>query len=147
MMGRGGSFGRNSCPGFSYVEILVAMSLIAVALVPAMNALRAGVSATTVQETRVANHFALVGRMEQVLAEPFAALNTAAGVAGDETTPTSYSDPFGSDPRLLVYLGRYDIDNADADDDPFTGADGGILWVRVAVEGTLESLETLVSGS
>lgn len=133
--------------GFSYVEILVAMSLIAVALIPAMNALRVGVTATTVHETRVVNHYEMVGRMEQVLAEPFGLLNTAAGVAGDEKTPTTYSDPSGSEPRLLVFLGRYDLDNADADDDPFTGADGGVLWVRVAVEGTLESLETLVSSS
>lgn len=147
MTGRSCFSGCWTSHGFSYVEILVAMSLIAVALIPAMNALRVGVSATTVQETRLTNHYALVGRMEQVLAEPFAALNTAAGVAGDETTPTSYSDPFGSDPRLLVFLGRYDIDNADADDDPFTGADGGVLWVRVAVEGTQRSFETLVSSS
>jgi hypothetical protein len=133
--------------GFSYVEILVAMSLIVVALIPAMNALRVGVTATTVHETRVVNHYEMVGRMEQVLAEPFGLLSTAAGVAGDEKTPTSYSDPSGSDPRILVFLGRYDLDNADADGDPFTGADAGVLWVRVAVEGTLQSFETLVSSS
>jgi hypothetical protein len=147
MNDRAGTPWRCACGGFSYVEILVAISLIAVALVPAMNALRVGVSATTVQETRVVNHYELVGRMEQVLAEPFASLSTAAGVAGDENTPTTYSDPGGSNPRILVFLGRYDIDNADADGDPFTGADGGVLWVRVAVEGTPQGFETLVTSS
>lgn len=133
--------------GFSYVEILVAMSLIAIALIPAMDALRVGVTATTVQETRVTNHYELIGRLEQVLAEPFAALSTAAGLAGDEVTPTSYSDPIGSDPRILVFLGRYDLDNADADDNPFTGADPGVLWVRVELEGSLQSFESLMSSS
>jgi type II secretory pathway pseudopilin PulG len=133
--------------GFSYVEILVAMSLIAVALVPAMNALRAGVSATTVQETQLTLHYTLTGRMEQVLAEPFAALSNAAGVAGDEKTPSSYSDTAGSNPRVLVYLSRYDMDNADADGNVFTGGDDGILWVRVAIEGTPLDLQTLTGSS
>jgi type II secretory pathway pseudopilin PulG len=133
--------------GFSYVEILVAMVLIAVSLIPAMNALRIGVSSGTVQETRAVSHYELVGRLEQVLAQPFASLDAEATVVGDPKVPTGYSDAPGANNRLLVFLSAYDVDDADSDGDPFTGTDPGVLWVRVEVERTVQGFETLVSGS
>ncbi len=131
--------------GYSYVEVLIAMSLIAVALVPAMNALRVGVSNATQHEREVVHYYELAGRLEQVLAEPYSALDSEATIVGDPTTPTSYSDTAGTPDRLVVFLSAYDMDDADADDDPFTGTDTGVVWVRVAVENTIQSLETLVA--
>lgn len=133
--------------GYSYVEVLVAMVLIAVALVPAMNALRLGVTAGTVQEARAVRHYEFVGRLEQVLAEPFVLLDAEAEAVGDPSLPTSYSDAPGTPDRMLVFLSRYDVDNADTDGNPFTGTDPGVLWVRIEVENTIQSLETLVSGA
>ena len=59
------------------------------------------------------------------------------------TVPTSYSDVSGSTDRRLVYIAKYDADNADADDDGFTGVDDEILWVRVEIENTPFEFETL----
>ena len=54
------------------------------------------------------------------------------------------SDPGGTENRRKVFIGRYDGDNADADDDPFTGVDDGLLWVRVRIDGTHYDVETLI---
>ena len=123
------------------------MMLIAVALVPAMNALRVGVSAAGVHEQETLRAFELAGRMEQVLSQSYVDLEAAAVVAGGATTPTSYSDLAGTQDRLLVYIAAYDVDDIDADGDPFTGVDPGMLWVRVAVENTPHVLTTLTSES
>ena len=137
---------RSQAHGFSYVEILVAIALITVALVPAVNALRAGVAASTVQEAHAGRHYELVARMESVLAEPFGLLNAEAIAVADPAVATSYSDSTGTPDRLLVFLSPYDVDDADSDSDPFTGTDPGVLWVRVVVENTVQSFETLVFG-
>ena len=44
---------------------------------------------------------------------------------------------------MLVYLSLYDGDNADADDDPFTGTDADLLWIRVEIDGSVLSLQTV----
>jgi type II secretory pathway pseudopilin PulG len=129
--------------GYSYVEVLVAMSLIAVALVPAMNALRVGVTAADVHQQETVRSFELSSRVEQVLSQSFVDLQAAAVVAGSAAVPTSFSDLAGTQDRLVVYIAEYDADDADTDGDPFTGVDPGILWVRVAIENTQHVLTTL----
>ena len=119
------------------------MTLIAVALVPAMNALRVGVTAVGVHEQETVRSLKLSGRMEQVLSQSFVDLQAAALAAGSAAVPTSYSDLVGAQDRLVVYIAEFDADDADADGDPFTGADPGILWVRVAIENTQHVLTTL----
>jgi len=135
--------------GFSYIEVLVAMVLIATALVPALEALQPGIQASQIHRIQTENRYLLTAKMEDVLAEPFADLDAAAVAAGDASTPTSYSDTVtASDGRQIdrqVYLSRYDGDNADGDDDPFTDTDEGLLWVRVEIAGFPHALETLTS--
>lgn len=135
--------------GFSYVEVLIAVVLIVIALVPALDALIPGVAGSGIHETIAEDHYQLTGRLEQVLVEPYGQLNSAANAAGGPTTPTTYSDIYtyanGRQINRDVFIARYDADNADADDDPFTGADDGLLWVRVAIAGTGMSIESLVS--
>ena len=58
---------------------------------------------------------------------------------------TVYSDAAGATNRRLVYLSRYDADNADGDNDFFTGMDAGLVWVRVELEGTTQAIEGLTS--
>jgi len=134
--------------GFSYVEVLIAVVLIVVALVPALDALIPGVAGSGIHESLAEDHYQLTGRLEQVMVEPYGQLNSAAVAAGSPTTPTSYSDVFtyanGRQITRNVFLSRYDGDNADADDDPFTGTDDGLLWVRVSIAGTDRSIESLV---
>jgi hypothetical protein len=135
--------------GIAYVEILVAIVLIVIALVPAMDALRPGVAGAAIHEDRLADHYRMTGLLETVLAEPHADLDAAAAAAGDRFTPSAYSDvvvqPDGRQLVRNVFLSRYDSDNADADNDPFTGVDAGLLWVRVEIAGTADGLETLIS--
>lgn len=131
--------------GISYVETLLAVTVLAVALVPALKMLQTAFSGSAVQESVLLLQQQIASRMDDVLAEPFSSLDDAAAAAGSETVPSSYSEPDGSVDRTVVYLSRYDGDNADADGNPFTGTDAGILWVRVAVENTPYELTTLVS--
>ena len=131
--------------GFSYVEIMVATVLLVVALIPAMDALQHGIQSSTVHENQTVAQYQLTAKLEDVLAQPFGLLDAAATVAGSSTTITSYSDTAGSTNRRLVYLSRYDGDNADTDNDPFTGIDAGLIWVRVELEATSKSIETLTS--
>jgi len=138
-----------SMAGFSYVEVLIAVVLIVIALVPAMDALIPGIAGSGIHETLAEDHYQLTGKLELVLTEPFGQLNSAANAAGSPTTPTSYSDVYGyADCRQItcnVFIARYDGDNADTDNDPFTGTDDGLLWVQVRIAGTGASIESLIS--
>jgi len=135
--------------GFSYVEVLIAVVLIALTLVPAMEALQPGIAGTGIHEMLAEDHYQLAGRLEQVLTEPFGQLNSAANAAGSPTTPSSYSDVFtypdGRQITRNVFLSRYDGDNADTDNNPFTGTDDGLLWVQITIAGTGAIIESLVS--
>ncbi len=133
--------------GFSYVEVLIATVLIAVSLVPALDALQAGLKGSEVQAEYIEGHFYLTGKMETVLAEPFSVLAAAATPEGNPVNPSTYSDslttPQGRTITRQVFLRPYDGDNADADNDPFTGTDPGLLWVQVAIDGTAYAIESL----
>ena len=129
--------------GFSYIEVLVATVLIALVLVPSIEALQSGVQGSAAHAAFAVNNFRLRDKLEETLARPFAEL---AAIAEDETTviPPPYSDPPGTADRRLVYIARYDGDDADADGDPFSGEDDGLLWLRVRIAGTHYDVETLV---
>lgn len=144
--------------GLTLVEVLVAAVLLAVVLVPAIDALRTGMLGAEVHATTASNHYAALSRMEEVLAEPHSLLLTAAGTAGNYKTPTAYSDTAGSAQRRLVFIGLYDADDLDGDGNPFTvpdpNLDGdndpytgyvGPLWLRVEIEGSVTAFETLTA--
>ena len=130
--------------GLSYVEVMIATLLIAIALVPMMEALGPGLQGSQIHRDQAEIHFALTGKLEQVLAEPFDDLDAAASDAGDFNTPTTYSDLAAGVPHE-VFIWRWDVDNADADDDEFTGGEDDILWVRVATVNDSAELQTLIS--
>lgn len=130
--------------GFSYVEALIAVVLVAVCLAPAVQALQSGTIAASTTRLVADDTAHLKSKMEQVLAQPFADLDSAAQTAGSFSVATSYSDPVGAR-RRVVYLSRYDVDNADADNDRFTGTEAGLLWVKVVLEGSTASLATLTA--
>lgn len=130
--------------GVSYVEILIAMTLIAIALVPMMNSLQAGLQGASLFQKKSQAHYVLIGNLEKVLAEPFDDLDSAATASGAHTSPTTYSDLAASNP-FNVYLWRYDVDNADSDNNEFTGGENDLLWVKVALVDSGQSIETLKS--
>lgn len=140
------------------MEVLVATMLLAIMLVPAIQALGTGVLGSEVHTSMVEERYAVLSRLEEVLAEPYSMLTAAADAAGNYKTPTSYSDADGTPNRRIVYLGLYDAadadgdgnvytvldPNLDGDSDPYTGYTGP-LWVRVEVEGSVTALETLTA--
>jgi len=124
--------------GFSLVEVLVATVILGIALVPAMDALRTGMKGTEMHQGFQEQHYHLMSKMEEVLAESFSLLNSAVGI---NTVPSSYSN---SSENYNVYLSFYDADNADSDDNVFTGTDN-VLWVRTELIDSGLAFETLVA--
>ena len=131
--------------GWSYVEVLVATVLLALALVPALEAMQTALLGAAVHEEHAIHQQRLASRLEQILAQPFSDLDAAASAAGSEAVPSTYSDSAGTKGRRLVFLSRYDGDNADGDDKPFTDTDAGLLWVKVEIENSVIGLETLIN--
>jgi len=150
------SLARSRQIGLTYIEVLIAMVLIALALIPALDALSTGMLGTTIYRSSSAEHYAATSIMEELLAEQHGVLVSAAAAAGDQLTPSSYSDAPATPNRRLVFLGLYDADNADGDNnlftvldpnfdgdnDPFTGFTG-LVWVRVEIEGSITAFESL----
>ena len=123
--------------GFTYIEVLIAIAVLAACLVPAMEAIRSSTTLLGIQETINIDQYALLSKTEEVLKERFLDLDTAGAAAGSPTTPTSFSEVVtttdGRSLSLNVYIWPMDGDNADLDSDIFTGTDAGILYVKVAI--------------
>jgi len=136
----------NSQAGFSYVEVLVAMVLIAITLVPAIDALQVAMLGSGQHEQTAIHHYRAYGRLEELMTGAFTTLYDEALALGSATTPSSYSDAPGTQDRRLVFLSEYDADNADGDNDRFTtGMDPGIVWLRVEIENSPIGFESLKS--
>lgn len=138
--------------GFSYIEVLVAVFILAVAIVPAMEALQSGIQGAGIHESLTHQHYAVNKRMEELMAEPYGPLLSAAEAATNATTPTSFSDPAAPADRVVVLLSLYDADadpfiiadpNNDSDSDIYTGDTSNLLWIRVEIENTAVAVESL----
>lgn len=137
---------RASSRGLSYVEVMLASALIAVALAPALQAVTSGLQGARVHAGLSQGMPAVFGKMEELLARPYPALYRAAiagGSAGGSATtaiaafdpalplafPLSATVPAGpgfSDSDVDVFIHSVD---------PNTGAaaatDTGLLQIRV----------------
>ena len=130
---------------FAEVEAPVAEVLLAVVLVPALEALgNAARNAPTAAQDD-ALWMSAANKLREVTGSRFDDLDSAATAAGGQNNASSLSDLGGSTPRVLIYLSRYDGDNADGDDNGFTGVDADLIWVRAAIADTPVSLHTLVT--
>jgi len=136
---------RRRQSGLSYLEVVIATGILAISLVPMLEGLQTALLGTDVTGASALAEQRVVAGMEEMLAESFAALDAAALAAGSQTTPSSYSEAPGTPDRRIVYLSRYDGDNADGDNQPFTGVDAGLIWIRVEIEGTVHGLEALTA--
>lgn len=67
--------------GFAYAEVLVAAVILALCAVPAADAIRNGIDANRVGQSKAAELRCVRNQMETVLAEPYFTLNQAAGTA------------------------------------------------------------------
>jgi type II secretory pathway component PulJ len=131
--------------GFTYMEVIVAVLLLSLLLLPAMNTVRESIGVSKAQKSLIGNTYALFSKMEYVMVQPYESLLLAATAAGGATNPTSFSDPVATPGRRLVFLALYDADNGDSDNNPFTGGDSGLLWIKVELEGESLNMESLVS--
>lgn len=126
--------------GLSYVEVLISVIILGFSVMPINSAIQTSMQVTNADIEATSDHYRIVGLLEDVLAQPF---STVAAAAAGQTTPSIYSDPIATPNRRLVFIAQYDGDNADTDNDPFTGGDSDLLWVRVEIEGTVQSLTSL----
>jgi len=128
------------------MEVLIATLLIMIVLVPALDAMQSGIQGSGIHKQLARNQYRMISKLEQTLALPFAELLAQADLVVDPKIliPAPYSDPAGIASRRLVFLARYDGDDADGDKDPFTGTDAGLLWVRVTIEDSPRALETVI---
>lgn len=131
--------------GFGYVEALVAVMLLAIAIIPALDALTNTVRGAPLPDRDDDLWLAVANKLSEVAAARFDDLDAAASMAGSATTPSMYSDASTTTPQVLVYLSRYDGDNADGDSNPFTGTDADLIWIRAAISDPPVEMSTLVT--
>lgn len=127
--------------GFSYVEVLVSVILLAVLLVPALQALQSGIR-DGATPSMAARPPLLRAKMEEVLSNPFPELYAATYVAGANTTgvDATFSDTVGATDRRVVVLYRYDVSTK-----ALSAGDTGLLYVSVyySADGSANALTTL----
>jgi hypothetical protein len=129
--------------GFSYVEILLSVTLVAVLLVPALEALQAAIAGRP-SVAAMPGSLAAQSKMEEVLAAPFAKIYGETYVAGGNTAASVsalFSDASGTPNRRVVTIYRYD-----ASTKALSSADTGLAYVSVYYEadGPSRALATLV---
>jgi len=128
--------------GYAYVEVLVSAVLVAVLLVPALQALQSGVAGAATA-TAASRQLRLRAKMEEVLATPFAKLYAETYMPGSNTVTSvsaAYSDYAGAVDRRVVVLYRYDATSR-----ALSANDTGLLFVGVYYEGesSVHALNTL----
>lgn len=125
------------------MEILLSVVLLAVLLVPALEALQSAVAGNQ-SAAVITRELALRDKMERVLARPFLDLYAQTYAPGGNTTSSvsaSLSDPAGTPDRRNVLLYRYD-----ASAGALSAADTGLVYVAVYYEneGASKAVSTLV---
>ncbi len=131
--------------GFGYIEALVAVVLLAIAIVPALDALANAMRGAPTADQYDDLWQAVADKLSATAGARFDDLDAAATLAGSSTTASTFSDASGTTPRVLVYLSRYDGDNADGDNNPFTGTDADLIWIRAAIVDPPVDMTTLVT--
>jgi prepilin-type N-terminal cleavage/methylation domain-containing protein len=136
---RHGKPGRSA--GFTLLEALIAMMLLAVCLLPAANALRNAVTAPTVSATAARNLDCVGSRMETVLTEPYTRLLA-------QVSTSKYSLPADDDcPARTVRIERYGKTSTRTFG--FDTTDDHLLFISVGLtdpaDGNPFTLTTLVS--
>lgn len=129
--------------GFSYTEVLVSVVLLAVLLVPALEALQSGIAGSQGASLST-RQLMLRDKMERVLAKPFAELYAETYRPGGNTASsvsTAFSDPAGTPGRRNVVLYRHDASTGSLSE-----SDTGLVFVSVyyEAEGSANALNTLV---
>jgi Tfp pilus assembly protein PilV len=124
--------------GFAYIEVLVAVLLLALCALPAANAIKNGLNAADAAPNRVAALRCMRDKMEAVLAEPYA--NLLAARKGKPSATAYYEAAGGGCVERQVYIDVYPP-NGSVDASGWTG----LLRVDVVSPDTNYSFTTLVA--
>ena len=127
--------------GFSYAEILLSVALLAILLVPALQALSVGIADNP--SGLAPRQLSLTSKLEEVLSNPFSKLYAETyQVGGNSTTSVSanFSDAAGATDRRVVVFYRFD-----AAANTLSANDTSLLFVSVYFEadGSAGGLNTL----
>lgn len=135
--------------GFSFVEILVALAVLAMCAVPLADALRNGIDASRIGTAKARELRCMKNTMENVLAQPYQTLSAA---ARGKDLPSSYVPP--GDPSCdiarTVTIAKYEYEygkspvflDAGADSDRLAAA---MLYVTVSSPDSGYAFTTLVA--
>ena len=126
--------------GLAYIEVIVALVIVVVALVPALNAMQSGLRGSQLLGAIAARDTSLRGKMEEVMAKPFDTLNAETFLSGGNTTAsvsTALSDAAGAERRIVIL---YRTDGS-----AVSASDTGLVRVRVAYEAGGTALESMRS--
>jgi hypothetical protein len=128
--------------GFSYAEVLLSVLLLAILLVPAVQALNTGIAGRG--HNPASQQLSLRSKMEEVVSNPFGELYSETNMPGGNTltsVSTKFSDAAGATDRRVVVLYRFD-----AATNLLSSTDTGLLYVNVyyETEGSANALNTLV---
>jgi prepilin-type N-terminal cleavage/methylation domain-containing protein len=134
---------RRPAAGFTLMEVIVAMVLIAACLLPAAAALRDTIRAPGEMSAAARNLDCVSSLMETVLAEPYARLLSLASASG----PSAYPVPVDGCPPRTVTIARYGVDSTQKIGPG--GTSNNLLYVSVglanAADGNPFTLTTLVA--
>jgi len=124
--------------GFAYVEVLVAVVLLALCAVPAANAVKHALNTADIAPARAMALRCMRDKMESVLAEPYENLLTAQ----NGTQKTAYSEKATANGCVAreVYIGVYQQNGSDD-----TAKSTALLRVDVVSPDTNYSFTTLVA--
>ncbi|MEO1573861.1 MAG: hypothetical protein AAFU65_02775 [Pseudomonadota bacterium] len=120
----------------SYVELLTTVVVVAVLAAPVADAVRAALQTSDAMLQERQWRLDVRSALEVALATPYSELQARTGTS---VTRTSTS---GND--VVISIERYDVDNADGDDDTATGVDDGVRLIRAVVPWTGVRYQTLV---
>ncbi|MDP2752684.1 MAG: prepilin-type N-terminal cleavage/methylation domain-containing protein [Rhodocyclaceae bacterium] len=139
--------------GFTYLEVLVALLVFSIALIPAMESIQNSLRAVRQDaklnaaggERNVTDGQAVINKMESLLAmsmnENFGSL--AYLPSGRITAHATLSDALGIEPRCLVYTSWFKPE-ATLEADRYVTTKTHLLWVKVVLDGSGVSATTLV---
>jgi prepilin-type N-terminal cleavage/methylation domain-containing protein len=137
--------------GFSFVEIMVAVLLLALCAAPLANALKTGLDASTIGAAKALELRCMKNQMETVLAEPYQNLwNAARG----KDTPSAYSraaDAACPGIARNVYIAKYEHENGKSPvflNESTAGAqrlETALLYITVSSPDTGYTFTTLVA--
>jgi hypothetical protein len=136
------TFNPSAQSGFFYAEVLLSVVLLAVLLVPALQALQSGI-AGGLSPAAAARQANLRAKMEEVLAKPFSDQYAPTYAVGGNTATSvsaALSDAVGTPNRRVVVFYRYD-----AAANALSANDTGLVFVSVYYEadGIAQALNTL----